>query len=132
MLGRKGTLRKYRISDKNRASQRKYRKSPKGKTSRRAVELKYNSANRRKRRAKGAVNHAVRRGELPRIKNLPCFACIEADAAGYHHPSYDRANWLRVVPLCRGCHSDVHEGKLPDQFPIIAVGRIVRQYEMLP
>jgi hypothetical protein len=107
-ISRRLALRRFRRSPKNVASQRRYLKSSGGRKTRRKIELRYAQANRDKRRAKRAVAHAVRRGRLPRAKNLPCFECIERDAQHYHHPSYEPEDRLKVIPLCSCCHHHLH------------------------
>ena len=73
----------------------------------------------RNQRAKvyGQVRRAVARGEIS--DNQPCCVCgTPQDRSGksllvtLHHPDYNRP--LFVVPLCRGCHWDVHAGSIAD------------------
>lgn len=105
---RRATLRRYRVSDKNKAVQARYAATPAGKEARRGIEARYVAANLDKRNAKRAVAYAVLRGRLPRVSNMPCFDCL-GDASHYHHPSYAREHRLRVVPLCAKCHSTRHQ-----------------------
>jgi hypothetical protein len=59
-------------------------------------------------RAYGAVGRAVRDGLLPRPANRPCIAC-GAPARHYHHRrGYGAAEQLDVVPVCPGCHRELH------------------------
>lgn len=54
-----------------------------------------------RRRAQGAVQHALRAGKL---KKQPCWVC--GDKAVAHHPDYDRP--LDVVWLCQPHHKQTH------------------------
>ena len=51
--------------------------------------------------ANKAVNQAVRRGELPRVKDCLCVDC-GAPAHDYDHRDYSKP--LDVVPVCRSCN----------------------------
>lgn len=106
-ISRRLALKNYRVSKNNRASQKRYADSAKGRESNKRKSIKYALANREKRNAKHAVAYAVRRGRLPKASNMPCFQCL-GDAAHYHHPSYERGDRLKVVPLCQSCHSQLH------------------------
>lgn len=57
--------------------------------------------------AQKAVELAVRRGALAPIKTCKCVRCA-APAVHYHHASYERDQWLEVVPLCWRCHVREH------------------------
>lgn len=54
-----------------------------------------------------AVAIAILRGQLLPAKVHKCHGC-DKQASHYHHSSYDPANHLRVIPLCRKCHSRHH------------------------
>lgn len=58
-------------------------------------------------KARRKVNYAVRKGNLPSIREQSCDLC-GIDAEVYHHTSYEEADWLDVVPLCMSCHQLVH------------------------
>lgn len=60
--------------------------------------------------AKGlrAVSLAVRRGEIPPIKNRWCFDCMRRARVYHHHRGYAPAHLLDVIPLCYDCHSIRH------------------------
>lgn len=60
--------------------------------------------------AQNAVNAAVAAGKLPRIKTVSCQDCGEMSGV-YHHESYEKCNWLNVVPLCHKCHRRRHHPK---------------------
>jgi len=71
----------------------------------RKYERRYAAKNSIKRKAKGDLRRAVKRGDI--VKPLACAECrktsrkIEA-----HHPNY--AKWRDVMWLCRQCHNDWH------------------------
>lgn len=58
-------------------------------------------------KAEMAVSLAVRKGDLCRAGTLVCVNCGDP-AYCYHHTSYAREHWLRVVAMCRSCHSRLH------------------------
>lgn len=62
-----------------------------------------------------AVTAAIREGRMYPAKDFKCQGC-NTQANEYHHESYDPADWLRVVPLCRKCHINHHSGKRPLSF----------------
>lgn len=57
-------------------------------------------------KARKLVQMAVLRGELE--KPLKCSKCLMETAIEGHHPDYSKP--LKVVWLCRSCHSDLHKG----------------------
>jgi hypothetical protein len=74
------------------------------------VHQEYIKINRKKRLAKSAVYSAVRGKLLPKVVTLKCNDCGEG-AKEYHHESYKKERWLDVIPLCRICHRERHNGK---------------------
>ena len=68
-----------------------------------ASEAKYKEKYPDRRKAKTAINNAVRLGKVPRVEGLLCRDCGK-QAEQYHHESYEPDQWLVVVPLCRLCH----------------------------
>lgn len=62
-----------------------------------------NSEKRKRRKARGDANHAIRDGKLIR---KPCEACGRNDAQMHHH-DYDKPFDVRW--LCRRCHWDEHK-----------------------
>lgn len=86
-----------------------YTKTDKG------IEIRKNKIKKRyekypeKKKAKEAVKYAVKLGEIPKIKTQKCLCCDE-QAIHYHHWSYEKEHWLDVIPLCRTCHVDIHNG----------------------
>lgn len=105
---RKASLKKYQQTDKAKARSKRYSATDKGKeTLRKSVE-RYAKKYPHKRKAKKAVSHAVERGELPNVITKSCTDCGK-QAQHYHHESYDRKDWLNVIPLCAKCHKQRHQ-----------------------
>jgi hypothetical protein len=59
-----------------------------------------------KRKARTAVNNAVRDGIIPKVGTLQCVECDTVAEQYHHHNGYDKQHWLDVIPVCRGCHKD--------------------------
>jgi len=57
-----------------------------------------------------AVQQAIKRGEIPPISAQQCADCGK-QAIQYHHESYLPDDWLKVIPLCRPCHTRRHQAK---------------------
>ena len=55
-----------------------------------------------RRRAREALNEAVRRGRLSRAAQCICVDCGNPAAAYDHHEGYDKP--LTVQPVCHKCH----------------------------
>lgn len=72
-----------------------------------------------------AVARAIRKGELLPAKTYKCHAC-DKKADQYHHSSYDPADRLCVVPLCRSCHGKANRNSLGVDLGVVptAVGLI--------
>ena len=91
---------------------KKYTRSKKGKRRQRKAERAFYYRNINKRYAKRRVQTAVTNGDLAPLADRWCVDClhegIQTDAENYHHPSYERVDWLKVVPLCRRCHYARH------------------------
>jgi hypothetical protein len=103
---RKSYLYEFRRSDKNKEIQKEYSSSVNGKLSRKGITDRYRAKYPGKRKARTAVHNAVAAGKMPCIKTLAC-DCGE-QAQHYHHKSYDKANWLNVIPVCNKCHYSLH------------------------
>lgn len=102
----------YARSKKGKESHRRYERSEKGKkatarknSSTAAVMRQRKSINRYPNRklARGCIQKAIMRGDLPRARDCRCSDCGKP-AKEYHHKSYKREHWLDVIPLCRSCH----------------------------
>lgn len=65
-----------------------------------------------KQRAHAAVAKAIKDGRLDRPG--ACTLCGSTDWTCHHHASYQPADALHVVTLCRSCHCLVHSGRIPD------------------
>lgn len=59
-------------------------------------------------RAKTAVYHAVKRGELRPVSDHICYCCESNQAEDYHHISYQKKFDLDVIALCKSCHIRMH------------------------
>lgn len=129
---RKATLRKYRISEKNKIVQKRYRdshkkqcakairawhvankdrvravakiwaNSEKGKELRKEIHARYAAKNRHKRLAKDAVNNTIKRGKMAKSC---CVVCGDPNTQG-HHEDYSKP--LSVVWLCHKHHVERH------------------------
>ena len=99
----KATRKRYQQSVQFKDAQRRYNQSEKGKTCNKRCCNRY--PNRRK--ARTAVNNAIFAGKMPHPYVLFCMNCFE-QAQNYHHPSYEPENWLKVFPVCRKCHRNIH------------------------
>ena len=114
--GGKESDRKYRQTDACKEAQRRYDKSPKGKESGRSYRQshkeeiseaarRYNSANPEKKKARVAVNNAIRDGRLER--SIFCEECgLPANTHGHHEDYVNRP--LDVNWLCIKCHVELH------------------------
>lgn len=86
--------------------QRKYRRSEEGKKAI-AKRRKGRPLKTVQRAARAAVREAVRIGNMPKVSSLRCVQCGEP-AAEYHHASYNTEDWLKVIPICKTCHIQLH------------------------
>lgn len=68
---------------------------------------RYQERNPLKLKAKSAVNTEIRAGRFPKASALLCEVC-SSSADEYHHCSYAKDNWLKVLALCRLCHKQWH------------------------
>lgn len=64
---------------------------------------RYNHSHETKLKARIAVRDAVRRQRLAPVSKMGCKDC-GAPASEYHHTSYAKSDWLKVIPLCHSCH----------------------------
>lgn len=91
---------------------RSYKQSPTGKATNRRAMSKYRSTpeNKLKDHARNAVNLAIQSGKIARPDC--CSACSNVCKPEGHHESYERADWLSVIWLCRACHVALHKGQI--------------------
>lgn len=54
------------------------------------------------------ASNAVRRSNLPKASTKSCVDCGRQAAHWHHYISYERVNWLDVIPLCASCHYSLH------------------------
>lgn len=52
------------------------------------------------------------RKHIERIKNMPCGVCDESAPSDAHHilENSRRVSHFAVIPLCKSCHQDNHNG----------------------
>lgn len=92
---------------------------------RKSMREKYKDAHPQKYIAARVVEKAIRKGILPQVKNLACAnPQCEKMAEQYHHHSYELKHCISVIPLCVGCHNDLHNGKLQLDSPKIYTAEI--------
>ena len=103
--------RRNRATDKGKASQRRYETSAKGRAAKARYAAKKKLAHAELRKARTSVNHAVRDGRLPMATTLLC-RCGERAVEYHHHLGYSKEHQLSVVPVCKGCHSAVHNRRV--------------------
>ena len=80
-----------------------HKKSDKGKLQ----QLSYRTRHAEERKARNAVNNAVKRGVL-QPANMQLCECGNPAIEHHHHLGYAKDNWLRVVAVCKTCHVIFH------------------------
>jgi hypothetical protein len=55
-----------------------------------------------------AVKYAVRIGIIPRATTQKCFKCNKNANQYHHYLGYEKENWLKVIPVCKKCHTKIH------------------------
>ena len=88
-------------------ARKRHRQSEKGKATHKRAYQKYAANHPERRKAKDAVNNAIKSGKLPQPNTLNCNYCPK-QAEQYHHPSYEPEHWLDVIPVCCLCHRKIH------------------------
>jgi len=97
----------YAKTDISKDINKRYRQSEKGKVATNNRKIRYNKKYPHRTKAKSAVMGAVSSDKLPRIITQLCTDCGK-QAEHYHHESYEKKDWLNVVPLCVLCHKQRH------------------------
>ena len=113
-------VQRYLRTEKGKVAQRRYRQSKKGKftikrfqqtdkmkTAQRKYYLKYPE----RRKARSAVDWAIRSGKLPRPDSLQCHYCNCLAKEYHHYKGYKPEYWLDVVPVCMKCHTQYFSRK---------------------
>lgn len=67
----------------------------------------YYARNRERNLAMTTIAKAIREGRIPPATTQQCFQC-GASATGYWHESLAREDRLKVKPVCRACHGQLH------------------------
>jgi len=103
----KATITKYQQTDRGKATHnkavKKYQKTAKGKENRQTIQKRFYANNPNQEKATRAVNHAIRDGIIPRPDTLKC-SCGEPAKQYHHHFGYTPEHWLDVIPVCLNCH----------------------------
>lgn len=99
---------KYKADGRKAKHDKKYLQTTKGKARMAHAQRKYRARNWQKNRARGAVNDAIRRGDLPKASSAAC-ECNAQAACYHHHKGYEPEHWLDVIPLCQECHLKHHD-----------------------
>ena len=105
----------------NRIRVKKYRKTEKGQKTYQKARKKYAQSEKGKiyqkqwclnhpesRKAKSAVDWAIRVGKLPYAKTLSCYYCPKPAREYHHWRGYALEHFLDVIPVCKKCHHYVN------------------------
>ena len=103
------TRSQYQKSNKGKLTHKRYEQSLKGRKNRCAASHRHREKYPYQEPAKWAVKYAIETGKIPPPSECSCLICGQK-ARDYHHKSYAREHWLDVIPLCRQCHIDIHNG----------------------
>lgn len=111
--GQKRRYQKYSQTDNgkqhNNEKVRRYQATERGAEVARQVHRRGYKRKPERWKAVAAVNYAVKTGKLPKQDTLPCVHCNRTAQQYHHHKGYEREHWLDVVPVCRKCHTAVHQ-----------------------
>jgi len=99
----------YNQTEQSKASHKRYRQSEKSKERYKRYSVRHPNHI----KAKNAVNHAIRAGQLPRPDTLFCKYCYGIAEQYHHHKGYAPKYWLDVVPVCEKCHRKIHTVPAP-------------------
>ena len=119
----------YQQSEKGKAVNRKavakYRQTPKGKAVRhkkaakyqktekgKATQKRYNIRYPERRKARHAVEIAVKIGQISQPNSLQCSYGNHQAEQYHHHKGYAKKHWFDVLPTCRKCHNKLHLKKI--------------------
>lgn len=105
--GGKEWQREYAKSSAARDKRSLTRGTEESKAKRRSYYLRYKLENPGAVEANVAIRTAVRRGDIPPANAHKCAECGE-QASDFHHWSYEKDDWLDVVPYCHDCHMQLH------------------------
>lgn len=96
----KATQQRYQQSEKNKAARRRFKQSEKG----RANYKQYYSRYSERHKARIAIRRAIATGKLPRPDSLQCHYCPAQAREWHHYKGYAPKFWLKVIPVCIPCH----------------------------
>lgn len=104
--------RKYRHTERGKAAmekgRKKYFQTEKGKETAKRGSKKWREKNKIKSKAFDKVIISVRKGIIPPIKTCECAHCGNQAKHYHHYIGYEKEHWLDIIPLCRKCHTIVH------------------------
>jgi len=105
----KAYKKRYSQTEKFKIAQKRYRQSEKGKDCYHKKAKQYAIRHQERRKAKSAVNNAIKCGKLPRPDTLHCSYCPNQAKLYHHHKGYEPKHWLDVIPVCIKCHTKIHK-----------------------
>lgn len=95
----------YNNSEKAKVIKRNWAQTKAGQDCRKRNQDKFP----KKRKARRAINNAVRDGRFPHVSTQLCNVCGQQAQEYHHHNGYEKDNWFDVIPLCRSCHIKLEE-----------------------
>jgi len=99
---------KYRQTEKYKATQKRYHQSEKCRVANRKRAARFRIKYPDHFKARQVVNNAIVVGRLPRPDTLQCHYC-QKQAAEYHHwDGYAKEHWFDVIPICTKCHGNIY------------------------
>ncbi|MEE9354789.1 MAG: hypothetical protein V3U75_04290 [Methylococcaceae bacterium] len=102
----KACKKQYQQSKKGRECSKRYRQSEKGKKNHRCCIRRYQKHFPERKKAKDAVDWAIRTGKIPRANTLKC-SCGNQAKQYHHHKGYAKEHWLDVIAVCVSCHHNM-------------------------
>ena len=99
---------KYQQSEKGKTVAKKYEQTQKGRINRSKTTKQYFLRHPNRRRARAAVNNAIRKNRLSKPTAQRCFCCPDNAIHYHHHLGYAPVHWLHIIPVCTECHIIIH------------------------
>jgi len=103
----KASHKRHRQSEKFKATRKRYRQTEKCKKNQIAAIKHFRIRHPEQRKAKDAVNYAIKTGRLIRPDTLQCHYCPAQAKQYHHHKGYEHEHWLHVIPVCLKCHGKI-------------------------